>query len=289
MDNEKKKVVGRKSNIFVDGSYRFGLNEQKILLMVVSRVKMGGKDFVPYCVPWDEIKRMSNNELNTVKKIDNACVNLKNKTISIKSGKEVDNFGFLSGWKTYEGRHVEFRLDPGMKKMLLGLLEEGHFTLYDLEFALALPSTHAVRMYEILKSHSWKKQPVEVSLDDIKRSLDIPLNSKTYVNFSNFRQFILNRTQKNLTKYTDLTFTYKPVKNGRKVGSIEFNIKENKKFQRTVQAAIGREYVKPGDVLIINGEEYIVDEGCRCYCKNGAVPAGQLNEMLRIGTAKKKE
>ena len=289
MDNEKKKVVGRKSNIFVDGSYRFGLNEQKILLMVVSKVKMDGKDFVPYCVPWDEIKRMSNNELNTVKKIDNACVNLKNKTISIKSGKEVDNFGFLSGWKTYEGRHVEFRLDPGMKKMLLGLLEEGHFTLYDLEFALALPSTHAVRMYEILKSHSWKKQPVEVSLDDIKRSLDIPLNSKTYVNFSNFRQFILNRTQKNLTKYTDLTFTYKPIKDGRKVGSIEFNIKENKKFQRTVQAATGREYVKPGDVLIIHGEEYTVDEGCRCYCKNGAVSAGQLNEMLRIGTAKKKE
>ena len=114
MDNEEKKIVARKSNIFVDGSYRFGLHEQKILLMVVSKVKMDEKDFVPYYVPWDEIKRMSNNELNTVKKIDNACVNLKNKTISIKSGKEVDNFGFLSGWKTYEGRHVEFRLDPGM-------------------------------------------------------------------------------------------------------------------------------------------------------------------------------
>lgn len=289
MDNEKKKAVVRKSNVFINGSYRFGLHEQKILLMVVSKVKMDEKDFVPYRVPWDEIKRMSNNRLNTVKKIDNACVNLKNKTISIKSGKEVNNFGFLSGWKTYEGRHVEFHLDPGMKKMLLGLLAEGHFTLYDLEFALALPSTHAVRMYEILKSHSWKKQPVEVSLDDLKQSLDIPFNSKTYVNFSNFRQFILNRTQKNLTKYTDLTFTYKPVKDGRKVGSIEFNIKENRKFQRTVQAAAGREFVKPGDVLIINGEEYTVDESCSCYNKNGAVPAGQLNEMLRIGTAKKKE
>lgn len=287
-DPNKKKVVVRKSNVFIDGRYRFGLHEQKILLLVVSQVKTDQAEFVPFRVPWAEIKRISKGGLNTVSKIDKACGNLKNKTISIKSGKEIDNFGFLSGWKTYQGKYVEFRLDPSMKKMLLGLLEEGNFTLYDLEFALALPSPHAVRMYEIIKSHAWKKQPIIIPLDDLKRSLDIPLNSKTYSDFGNFRQFVLNRSQKNLKKYTDIGFTFKAIKDGRKVGAVEFNITENKKFQRTVQAAAGKNFVKSGDVVFIDGKECEVYDG-GCYYRNGAIPLGQLNQMLMTGKAKKKE
>ncbi len=278
---EKKEVV-RKSNIFVEGRYRFGLHEQKILLSVISQIKTGQKEFVPYRVHWDEIKRISRGKLNTVAKIDKACENLKNKTISIKKGKTVDNFGFLSGWKTHQGKYVEFRLDPSMKSMLLGLLEEGNFTLYDLEFALALPSAHAVRMYEILKSHSWKKQPVIISLDDLKKSLDIPLKSKTYTNFSNFRQFILDRVKKNLAKYTDITFTYETIKDGRKVGSIAFRIKENKKFQRTIQAAAGKEMVRPGDKIKIGNKEYQVNSS-GCFYGEGVLPIGKLNELLLEG------
>jgi plasmid replication initiation protein len=277
MAKSKDEVV-RKSNVFVEGRYRFGLHEQKILLMIVSQVRTDQKAFTPYRVSWDEIKRVSKGKLNTVAKIDRACENLKNKTISIKKGREIDNFGFLSGWKTYQGKYVEFRLDPAMKDMLLGLLEEGNFTLYKLECALALPSAHAVRMYEILQSHLYKKQPVIILLDDLKKSLDIPLKSKTYTNFSNFRQFILDRVKKNLLKYTDISFTYKTIKDGRKVGSISFRIKENKKFQRTIQAAVARETLKPGDTILMGGKEYEINSSGGYYRK-GVVPIGELNKM----------
>jgi len=282
---KKKSAVVRKSNIFIDGRYRFGLHEQKILLLVVSHIGTSEKDFTSYKIPWAEIKRVSSGRLNTVAKIDKACENLKSKTISITHGHTTDNFGFLSGWKTHQGKFVEFRIDPSMKKMLLGLLDEGNFTLYDLEFALALPSTHAVRMYEILKSHFWKKQPVVIPLNDLKKSLDIPLNSPTYSNFSNFRTFIIDRVKKNLTRHTDITFTYHTIKECRKVVSISFTIKDNKKYQRTIQAVTGRNFIRSGDVILIGGEKVQVD-GSACYYQKQCFPIGQLTEMLQKGQIK---
>jgi plasmid replication initiation protein len=281
----EKKTLVRKSNIFIDGRYRFGLHEQKILLLVVSKIKMNQDDFIPYRVTWAEIKEISKGYLDTVSKIDKACESLKNKTISIRNGNVVDNFGFLSGWTTHQGQYVEFRVDPSMKNMLLGLLEEGHFTLYDLEFALALPSAHSVRIYEILKSHSWKKQPVEIALDDLKTALDIPLDSPTYKDFGNFRQNVLAPSQKNLKKHTDISFTFTTVKVMRRVVALSLTIRENKKFQRTVQAAAGRDFVRPGDRVLIGGKECQVD-GSGLQYETGFFPIGQLTTLLRQGKIK---
>lgn len=279
--SEKKEVV-RKSNVFIDGRYRFGLHEQKLLLLVVSQIRTDQKEFIPYQVPWAEIKRVSKGKLNTVAKIDQACENLKNKTITVKSGRVTDNFGFLSGWKTHEGKYVEFRIDPGMKEMLLGLLESGNFTLYDLEFALSLPSPYAIRMYEILKSHVWRKQPVTIDIEDLKHSLDIEKNNKTYANFSNFRRFILDRSKKNLAEHTDISFTYKTVKEGRRVVSVVFTIKDNKKYQKTIQSVSERDFVRPGDLILIGGQECLVDSSA-CFYQNTSIPIGDLTIMLRKG------
>lgn len=277
---KKKEAVVRKSNVFIDGRYRFGLHEQKILLLIVSQIRTDQKEFIPYRVSWSEIKRISKGKLNTVAKIDKACESLKNKTISVKDGRVTDNFGFLSGWKTYQGKYIDFRIDPGMKSMLLNLLEEGNFTLYDLEFALALPSPHAIRMYEILKSLVWKSQPVEIDLDKLKHALDISPKSRTYSDFGSVRRFILDRSQKNLEKYTDIVFDYEPIKEGRKVASIRFWIKDNVKYQKTVQAKSKRDFIRPGDLILIAGEECEVVSG-GCYYKEQAIPIGRLNEMYQ--------
>lgn len=168
----EKKVV-RKSNVFVEGRYRFNLNEQKILLQIISKIKLSDKEFKSYQVPWGDIKKFTNGRINTVKKIDQVCESLKSKTIKITNNKIEDNFGFLSGWKVFVGKYVEFRIDPGMKEMLLDLLEKGNFTIYDLEYILSLNSTYSIRIYEILKSVYWKNRPVEVQLDRLKWMLDI--------------------------------------------------------------------------------------------------------------------
>lgn len=282
----------RKSNSFVYGQYRFGLNEQKILLSVLSRIKPNDKEFHPYVVPWSEIKRITNNRLNTVSKMRKSCESLKNKTVVLMDGKKEVGFGFLSGWTIDQGRSVEFRIDPGMKSLLLDLLEHGNFTLYDLECVLSLTSVYSIRIYELLKSHEFKKQPIIIPLKDLKWSLDITLTHKSYTDFCNFRQRILDKAQLDLKKHTDLSFTYKTIKENRRVVALEITIKENKSFQRTIQGKEGakstRQSLKNGDVVLIAGKEYVLT-GNAVMMSDGAIPIGKLNELVKKGKVLKKQ
>ena len=245
---------------------------------------MDEKEFTSYFVSWDELKKISNDNLNSVAKIDASCEKLKNKTIKIKTGKVQDNFGFLSGWKTTVGQGVHFRIDSSMKKMLLDLLNEGNFTLYNLECALALPSAHAIRLYELLKSHEWKDQPVILRLDEIKWSLDI-LNSPTYDDFGSFRVHILEKAQKALKASTDITFDYYPIKEGKKVVSLEIHIKKNNRRIAAPKKPKGTSSIpKTGDIIIIAGDEYEFT-GSGIYMNHTAVPAGVIIGWIKEGRA----
>jgi len=287
---KKTKTKVRKSNVFVDGRYRFNLQEQKILLQVISKIRMDEKEFSSYFVSWSDLKEISNNRLNTASKIDESCEKLKNKTIKIKRGNVEDNFGFLSGWTTTPGQGVHFRIDPSMKAMLLDLLEEGNFTLYNLECAMALNSSHAIRLYEVLKSKQWRKQPVTITLDEIKWSLDIDQNSPTYNDFSNFRTHILLKAQKAFKQHTDIVFTYIPIKEGRKVVSLEITIRENKKYQTTIQGGIAKEAtlkLDPGSIIMMDGKEYEFT-GSGMYMETGVLPAGEVYKLIKQGKAQVK-
>ena len=284
---QKNSARVRKANVFIDGRYRFNLQEQKILLQIISKVKMDEKDFSTYYLSWDELKKISNNYLDTARKVDASCEKLKNKTIKIRKGEVEENFGFLSGWRTTAGQGVHFRIDPGMKTMLLDLLQDGKFTLYNLECAMALSSAHSIRLYELLKSQEWKTQPVRLELNDIKWSLDIDKNSPTYDDFSNFRVHVLEKSQKALKDHTDIVFSYSPLKEGRRVVALEITVKRNPKYQRTVQAEVTKEQTRglnPGDIIIIAGAEYEYT-GSGIYMEKGAVPAGQLIQWIKEGKA----
>lgn len=275
----------RKSNVFVDGRYRFNFQEQKIMLQIISKVKMNETEFADsYFVSWEELKKISKDNLNSVAKIDASCEKLKNKTIKIRTGNVQDNFGFLSGWKTTVGQGVHFRIDSSMKKMLLNLLNEGNFTLYNLECALALPSSHSIRLYELLKSHEWKEQPVILRLDDIKWSLDI-LEVPSYADFGFFRVHILEKAQKALKANTDISFEYYPIKEGKRVVALEIHIKKN--HQKTIAPRKQKATTaipKAGDIIVIAGDEYEFT-GSGIYMNQTAIPAGVLIGWIKEGRA----
>lgn len=285
---KEESVKVRKSNVFVSGRYRFGLLEQKLLLQVVSKVGWDQKEFTEYFVNWKEIQSLSKDNLNTVAKIDEACEKLKNKTIKIRKGNVEENFGFLSGWRTTAGQGVHVRIDPGMREMLLDLLSNGQFTLYSLECAMSLNSPQSIRLYEIFKSGQWKQQPVLYSLDEIKWALDIPLDSPTYKDFGSLRVNVLERAQKAFKKNTDIVFTYIPIKEGRKVVSLEVTVRENQKYQATIQGEISKEETKsllPGSIIMMGGKEYEYT-GSGMYTEKGVIPGGEVYKLIKQGKAK---
>lgn len=93
-----------------------------------------------------------------------------------------------------------------------------------------------------------------------------------------------------MSKHTDISFTYKTIKEGRKVSSIEFSVKENKVVQQTVTGALAKKYkftLKNGDRVEIAGREYVFDCGI-VRLDDGVIPQQKIEELIRIGKAVKK-
>ena len=107
--------------------------------------------------------------------------------------------------------------------------KDRYFT-YELWNALRLKSSNQLRMYELLKQYE-KIGVRVVSLNDLKELLG--MKKSDYPRYNNFRACVLNICQEALEAYTDIRFTYEPIKQngrGRQVIAVKFIISRNDNY-----------------------------------------------------------
>jgi len=100
------------------------------------------------------------------------------------------------------------------------------FTKYELEAAFSLTSVYSQKLYELL-SHWKDKKEWEVDIDELK----MLLNAEQY-RYPDFRRACLDAPTLEITKKTDLTVSYVPIKMGRKYVAIKFSILTEKEEAR---------------------------------------------------------
>lgn len=88
-----------------------------------------------------------------------------------------------------------------------------------------LKSTYAIRIYELLKQYEDIKEWT-ISLENLRYYLDA---IDVYPNYANFKQRVLNPSQKELNQKTDISFEFEEIKLGRKVHKIRFIIRSQKR------------------------------------------------------------
>jgi plasmid replication initiation protein len=97
------------------------------------------------------------------------------------------------------------------------------FTQYELEAALALTSVYSQKLYELLSR--WKDLKTwEVGLEELK----LILSAENYTRFADFRRNCIDGPLEEIADKTELLATYLPLKEGRKVVGLKFNIKTKK-------------------------------------------------------------
>lgn len=103
-----------------------------------------------------------------------------------------------------------------------------YFT-YELWNALRLKSANQVRMYEILKQYE-KSGERKLSLSELRSLLGIAPDE--YPRWNNFKARVIDSCQESLLENTDLSFTYKVIKNGQggKIIGVHFFIKKNTEY-----------------------------------------------------------
>lgn len=117
---------------------------------------------------------------------------------------------------------IRFAYDNDLKPYLLGLHER--FSSYRLQTVIELKSAYTIRIYELLSSlRHLNHKSRRYKYRDLRDMLGV--DDDQYVEWFDFRRWILDPANRELTDKTDLSYTYEEHRVKRKVDAITFRVK----------------------------------------------------------------
>lgn len=218
--NSHKQQVAFQSNALINARYEMTAFQKKILLYIISMIQPDDEDFKQYIINVKDF--VSNTDYKSKMlygKLRQETKALIGKVYEIEEADRLSQISILSEAVYLKGKGtIEVRFTPALKPYLLQLKE--HFTATPLKYILSFKSVHSMRIYEML--HQFKSTGFFVEkVEKLKYRLKI---EDKYQSYSAFKKYVLKQAQKELAQ-TDMAFTFKEIKEGRRIDRLEFNIK----------------------------------------------------------------
>jgi len=222
----ERDYIVTKSNSLIASNYDLSVQEQKIILTLASMVQPEDENFKPYIFKIKDFMALVGvQDKAKYSELPKITKELMQKVFEIKQGNKITQLSWLSSAEYEKGTGlIELEFSPKLKPYMLEL--HGLHTSYKLENILSLKSKYSIRLYEILKSNLFKNQ-IEIEVEDLKKM--VGANEKAYNVYTNFKSKVIFKAQKEIPLKTDISFDFEEIKTGRKVTSIKFFIKSNKK------------------------------------------------------------
>lgn len=234
--NTPRNKTVRKSNDLIQHSrFDLSLNQQKIVLYLISQISPYDKEFKTYQFSIPEFCRVcgieaSGNNYTELKKHLRA---VSDKSAWIDSPTN-PNQEILFRWidtanLTKDSGILEIRLSEALKPFLLQLRE--NYTQYDLIFTLSFKCKYSIRLYELIKSiHFDERKPyIKIySLDEIK----VLLGAEKYQRYQHLKEKVLNPSINEINKNTDKNISFIPLKQGKKVVGIKLIVETKDVVER---------------------------------------------------------
>ena len=225
---ENTKVTMR--NDFASGKYDLSALEQKLVLINIASIKFEDEHFNANTFRVIDMARLLNVTPEMLyRDLKRACDSLTNKKIYIQKEDGSWEFLVLVPTAKYIAKTgtVLMRLNEDAKPYLLQLKDM--FTSFELSNILNLKSKYSIRIYQLMKSHSYRKELI-ITLDDLKYRLSLDdKKQKSYRLFSNVSERVLKPAMREVNDKTDITIDYETIKQGRKIYALRFKIKDKQK------------------------------------------------------------
>lgn len=220
MKKEKKLIV--KDNRLIEANYKLSLQEQRFMLLLISMIKKDDEGFKSYRITAQEFADTIDKK-NVYQTLATISDTLLSRVLSIynKEEKSILKCNWISSFKYYEKKgFADVSFDPKLKDYLLRLKKS--FTRYNLKAVARITSVYTIRIYELLKQYeSIGKRTLTVK--KLKEMLKI---ENKYNRYNNLKRKIILRAQDELEEKTDIAFDFVETKEGRKVTSLTFIIKQ---------------------------------------------------------------
>lgn len=219
----------KKANELVESRYKFDIWETRVFAKMITLINKDDEDFKTYRIYIKEIQddfQLSKNK-DAYKRLKDGARRLMRRIVKITyntdEGEKVLETPVIIGLETLVAgkSFIDVSFHPNMKPFLLQL--KSQFLMYDIRNILKISSVHSVRIYELLKQY----EKIGFRTFLVEELKDILQVSEKYPLYANFKQRIIKKAQKDLEKYTDISFTYEEIKKVRSVEKIKFFIHKN--------------------------------------------------------------
>ena len=225
---ENRNNIVKKHNELIKAKGELSETAQKMLAMLISMIKVDDTDFQKYALKIEDYKQEIDIKTKKSKNdyIQNARELMSNPFVI---DKKMFNWCSKVDWGSLDG-YIIFDIHQDLKPYLLEL--QGNFTKYYLINIMKLKGKYSPRLYELFKSKwseykhynkSAKSYTFELKIDWLKEFLSI---GKGYL-YADIKRQIIEKAKTDFKKYTDIQFTYKEQKIGRKVDRLIITVKDN--------------------------------------------------------------
>lgn len=218
-----------KANALIQSSYALSLDEQRLVLLGISKINPMSDIFdakkQTVTVTVEEFTQtFKTNGKSAYQQLRSAMERLWGREISIvdETTGKVETYRWIPKKVSYpvgEGK-VSFRFDHEILPYLVNLREK--FRSYQLNQIAEVRSVYTIRIYELLNQYLDTGWRIE-SVDGLRKMLKV---EDKYPNYAHLRRWVLEPAKKEMEKKTNIAFEYEPIKSGRKVVNIRFNIRE---------------------------------------------------------------
>jgi plasmid replication initiation protein len=212
-------LVAYKSNALIESSYRLTLQEQRLMLLCISKSNPF-RDFAKQQVitAKEFLDTFPVEKKNVERDLLLAVDHLWERSIILKNGTERREFRWIQERAVYvtgESK-VEITFSDAVIPYLSQL--KSQFTKVTLRNVSNLTSIHSIRLYELLQQY---KSIGERSFEliDFKRLMGI---EHAYEAVRLLTQWVLKPAIKELNEKSDLSITVQPIKQGRKITGFIF-------------------------------------------------------------------
>ena len=231
-------LIIRKAHPIVEAGYKLTIAEQRIILLSLakldnryieqSKVTLYVKDYA---------KSFGLSESSAYSELERASKRLYDRSIILKGEDETTEFRWIESRTRYhkgEGR-ISFEFSRKVMPYLFELDKRLGFTQYELLSVSGFKSAYSIRLYELaVKMLGMQNQQVDV--DELRRILQL---DDKYKEFKRLKRDVINLACDEINEKSDLLLNIDPVKRGRKIVALEFQIAKKAKSKKVEQAENG--------------------------------------------------
>ncbi len=233
-DGMQKTSIATKSNHLVQASYKLTLNEQRIMLMAISKVypkKPMASQRVQRITALEYSEMFGVTAKNAYRDIKQASDRLLVRLIKTydKDPKKEGYYKFQWASKVYYSKKEGF-VDITFHEDIspyLTMLSSGFYTKIEVNALSGVRSTYAIRMYELLKQYKDTGERY-ISMANFRKWCELEGKYKVY---SDLKKRVVNPAIKELEDKANLIISWDEVKKGRKVVGFDFMFEENKQLK----------------------------------------------------------